>query len=171
MLDQERRALKRRPANRNGTSSIEQVLSAARTRLRRLSPDEAYDAAARAEAILVDIRPEGQRAIEGGIAGTLAATRVMEIGLYLPSFVGCQRSSRKSSCAPVGTRCAAPSVAWTSSLCQRESGVSWEDHPAANGAFILLHIPESRHFANAVFIRLLMQLGGPRRSNFIHCQN
>ena len=75
------------------------MLSAARTRLRRLSPDEAYDAAARAEAILVDIRPEGQRAIEGGIAGTLAATRVMEIGLYLPSFVGCQRSSRKSSCA------------------------------------------------------------------------
>ena len=74
-LDQECRVLERRPANRNGTSSIERVLSAARTRLRRLSPDDAYEAVAKAEAILVDIRPEGQRAIEGGIADTLVVER------------------------------------------------------------------------------------------------
>jgi rhodanese-related sulfurtransferase len=55
--------------------SIEQMLSAARARLRRLSPDEAYDAMVKAEATLVDIRPEGQRAIEGGIAGALVVER------------------------------------------------------------------------------------------------
>ena len=55
--------------------SIDQVLSAARARLRRLSPKEAYEAAAKAEAILVDIRPEGQRASEGSIAGALVVER------------------------------------------------------------------------------------------------
>jgi rhodanese-related sulfurtransferase len=55
--------------------SIEQVLSAARTRLRRLSPDEAYEAVTKTEAILVDIRPESQRAIEGSIAGALVVER------------------------------------------------------------------------------------------------
>jgi rhodanese-related sulfurtransferase len=55
--------------------SIEQVLSAARARLRRLSPDEAYTAIAKTEAILVDIRPEGQRAIEGSISGALIVER------------------------------------------------------------------------------------------------
>jgi rhodanese-related sulfurtransferase len=55
--------------------SIEQVLSAARARLRRLSPDEAYEAVAEKEAILVDIRPERQRAIEGSIAGALVVER------------------------------------------------------------------------------------------------
>jgi rhodanese-related sulfurtransferase len=51
------------------------MLSAARARLRRLSPDEAYEAVAKAEAILVDIRPEGQRAIEGSIPGALIVER------------------------------------------------------------------------------------------------
>jgi rhodanese-related sulfurtransferase len=55
--------------------SIEQVLSAARARLQRLSPDEAYEAMGKTEAILVDIRPEGQRAIEGSIAGALVVER------------------------------------------------------------------------------------------------
>ena len=64
-----------KPANRPGASSIEQVLSAARTRLRRLSPDVAYEAMAKAEAILVDIRPEGQRVIEGNIPGALIVER------------------------------------------------------------------------------------------------
>jgi rhodanese-related sulfurtransferase len=54
---------------------IEQVLSAARARLQRLSPDDAHEAAASGEAILVDIRPEGQRAIEGSIAGALIVER------------------------------------------------------------------------------------------------
>ena len=55
--------------------SIEQVLAAARARLRRLSPDEAYGAMVKTEATLVDIRPVGQRAIEGSIAGALVVER------------------------------------------------------------------------------------------------
>jgi len=61
-LDQEWHVQRARPANRTG---IEQMLAAARARLRRLSPNEAYEAAAKTEAILVDIRPEGQRAAAG----------------------------------------------------------------------------------------------------------
>jgi rhodanese-related sulfurtransferase/mannose-6-phosphate isomerase-like protein (cupin superfamily) len=72
-LDQDWRAQRRKP--RTGALSIEQVLSAARARLRRLSPDEAYEAVAKTEAILVDIRPESQRAIEGSIAGALVVER------------------------------------------------------------------------------------------------
>ena len=60
---------------RTGALSIEQLLSAARARLRRLSPDEAHEAAATTEAILVDIRPESQRAIEGSITGALVVKR------------------------------------------------------------------------------------------------
>ena len=74
-LDQQWPAQGRKPVDRTGALSIEQVLSAARARLRRLSPDEAYDAVDEAEAILVDIRPESQRAIEGSIAGALVVER------------------------------------------------------------------------------------------------
>lgn len=62
-------------ASRASTFGIEQMLSAARARLRRLSPDEAYQAVAKTGAILVDIRPEGQRAIEGSIPGALTVER------------------------------------------------------------------------------------------------
>jgi rhodanese-related sulfurtransferase len=55
--------------------SIEQVLAAARARLRRLSPDEVYAAVTLTDAILVDIRPESQRANEGNIAGALVVER------------------------------------------------------------------------------------------------
>ncbi len=55
--------------------SIEQMLSAARARLRRLSPDEAHEAMVKTGAILVDIRPQGQRSIEGSIAGALVVER------------------------------------------------------------------------------------------------
>ncbi len=72
-LHQEWSVQSRKP--RTGALSIEQLLSAARARLRRLSPDEAYEAAETAEAILVDIRPESQRAIEGSIAGALVVER------------------------------------------------------------------------------------------------
>jgi len=74
-LDEEWRAQRQQPAKRAGASSIEQMLSAARARLRRFSPDEAYEAVADAGAILVDIRPEGQRAIEGSIPGALVVER------------------------------------------------------------------------------------------------
>jgi hypothetical protein len=49
-VDQESRVQKRKTLARAGALSIEQVLSAARARLRRLSPDEAYEAMARTEA-------------------------------------------------------------------------------------------------------------------------
>ena len=73
-LDEESR-VRRKPAKRSEALSIEQVLSAARAKLRRLSPDEAFEAVAKTEAVLVDIRPEGQRAIEGSIAGALVVER------------------------------------------------------------------------------------------------
>jgi rhodanese-related sulfurtransferase len=74
-LDREWRVQRRKPVNRTGALSIEQVLSAARARLRRLSPDEVYEAVTMTEAILVDIRPESQRAIEGSIADALVVER------------------------------------------------------------------------------------------------
>jgi hypothetical protein len=61
--------------DRTRAPSIEQVLSAARARLRRLSPEEVYEARVKTEAILVDIRSESQRAIEGSIAGALVVER------------------------------------------------------------------------------------------------
>ena len=74
-VDQEWRVQKRKPLDRTSALSIEEVLSAARARLRRLSPDEAYEAMVKTEAILVDTRPESQRAIEGSIAGALVVER------------------------------------------------------------------------------------------------
>jgi rhodanese-related sulfurtransferase len=56
-------------------SGIDQMLARARARLRRLSPLEAHEAAANGRAILVDIRPESQRAAEGGIDGALLIER------------------------------------------------------------------------------------------------
>jgi len=74
-LDQESRVPRQKPVDRTDALSIEQLLSAARARLRRLSPDKAYEAVAKTAAILVDIRPESQRAIEGSIAGALVVER------------------------------------------------------------------------------------------------
>jgi rhodanese-related sulfurtransferase len=74
-LDQEWRMQRREPVGPTGALSIEQVLTAARARLRRLSPDEVYEAVTLTEAVLVDIRPESQRAIEGNIAGALVVER------------------------------------------------------------------------------------------------
>jgi rhodanese-related sulfurtransferase len=73
--DQERRAKMRKPVERIVPLSIEQILSAARARLRRLSPEEAYEAMIRTGATLVDIRSEYQRAIEGGVPGALVVER------------------------------------------------------------------------------------------------
>ena len=55
--------------------NIEQMLAAARARLKRLSPHEAFDSVTKAGAVLVDIRPEGQRALEGSIPGALILER------------------------------------------------------------------------------------------------
>lgn len=57
------------------TNGIEEVLSSARARLRRLSPEEAFTAVRENDAVLVDIRPEAQRAAEGSIPGALIIER------------------------------------------------------------------------------------------------
>ena len=54
--------------------SIDDILAEARSRLRRLSPREAYDAQ-RAGAILVDTRPAAQRDEHGTIPGALLVER------------------------------------------------------------------------------------------------
>jgi rhodanese-related sulfurtransferase len=54
--------------------TIEQMLAAARARLRRLEPREAAEAVADG-ALLVDIRPQWQRATEGAIPGALLIER------------------------------------------------------------------------------------------------
>jgi len=54
--------------------TIDDVLAQARSRLRRLAPHEARDAVV-AGAVLVDIRPERQRAAEGEIPGALVIER------------------------------------------------------------------------------------------------
>jgi rhodanese-related sulfurtransferase len=60
-----------RPA---GSRTIDEILAAARGRLRRLGPAEAQHAAGRGAA-LVDIRPQAQRATEGEIPGALLIER------------------------------------------------------------------------------------------------
>jgi rhodanese-related sulfurtransferase/mannose-6-phosphate isomerase-like protein (cupin superfamily) len=74
-LDAERQGRSAKPTTRIGALTIEQVLSAARARPQRLSPEEAHKAVAKEGAVLVDIRPESQRAIEGTIAGALIVER------------------------------------------------------------------------------------------------
>ena len=57
-----------------GRRSIDQVLAEARTRLDRLTPQQALRAVA-AGAVLVDIRPAAQRAAEGEVPGALIVER------------------------------------------------------------------------------------------------
>jgi rhodanese-related sulfurtransferase len=57
-----------------GARTIDQLLAAARTRLVRLSPVQAQQAAA-AGAMLVDIRPQAQRLAEGEIPGAVIVER------------------------------------------------------------------------------------------------
>jgi rhodanese-related sulfurtransferase len=54
--------------------SIDEVLAQARSRLSRLDPHQAQ-AAIRAGAVLVDIRPQAQRAAEGEVPGALIVER------------------------------------------------------------------------------------------------
>jgi rhodanese-related sulfurtransferase len=74
-FEQEGNAQNGEASNQTAVLSIEQVLSAARARLRRLSAVETYEAKIKTQATLVDIRPEAQRAIEGSIAGALVVER------------------------------------------------------------------------------------------------
>jgi rhodanese-related sulfurtransferase len=59
-----------------GARSIDEILSAARARLDRLHPPQAHQEAFESrDAILVDIRPAAQRALEGEIPGALIVER------------------------------------------------------------------------------------------------
>jgi len=57
-----------------GRRTIEEVLAAARQRLARLTPAEA-EQASRDGAVVVDIRPAAQRAVEGELPGALVVER------------------------------------------------------------------------------------------------
>jgi rhodanese-related sulfurtransferase len=57
-----------------GSRGVDEILVAARTRLRRLDPEQAH-LAYRGGALLVDIRPAGQRAAHGTVPGALAVER------------------------------------------------------------------------------------------------
>jgi rhodanese-related sulfurtransferase len=57
-----------------GAHSIDELLAEARSRLVRLSPEQAAARVARG-ALLVDIRPAAQRAVEGHVPGALVVER------------------------------------------------------------------------------------------------
>ncbi|OCH87015.1 Rhodanese-like protein [Obba rivulosa] len=62
-----------------GSRSIAQILADARARLERLTPQRAYEALTDTSrpwpVVLVDIRPEAQRQVEGGIRGAMIIER------------------------------------------------------------------------------------------------
>jgi rhodanese-related sulfurtransferase/quercetin dioxygenase-like cupin family protein len=66
---------KQEPGTRFGALSIDEMLATARARLQRLSPKHAHEAVATRKAVLVDIRPASQRALEGCIPGALVVER------------------------------------------------------------------------------------------------
>ncbi len=57
-----------------GACTIDEILAAARARLRRLTPRQAFGELADG-ATLVDIRPAAQRAAEGGVPGAIVVER------------------------------------------------------------------------------------------------
>jgi len=64
----------RSPAPPAGARSVDEILAAARARLARLTPQEAY-AACTAGATLIDIRPAAQRAATGEVPGSVVIER------------------------------------------------------------------------------------------------
>lgn len=62
------------PAQRDGGRPVGEILAHARGRLKRLGPQQAHDAM-RGGALLVDIRPQAQRAAEGELPGALVVER------------------------------------------------------------------------------------------------
>ena len=62
------------PARPRGASSIDELLSAARARIARVTPHQTAARVA-AGAVLVDIRPAAQRAREGEVPGALVVER------------------------------------------------------------------------------------------------
>lgn len=62
------------PAHHDGGRPVGEILAQARGRLKRLGPQQAYDAM-HAGALLVDIRPQAQRTAEGELPGALVVER------------------------------------------------------------------------------------------------
>ena len=58
-----------------GASSIEEILTQARARLRRLEPRDARKKAEADQAVIVDIRPAAMRAAEGEVPGSTIIER------------------------------------------------------------------------------------------------
>ncbi len=96
-----------------GARTIDELLGAARARLDRVGPEQAQ-AALRAGALLVDIRPAAQRAAEGEVPGALviernvlewrldpaSGARLPEAGRYdLPVIVMCSQGYTSSLAA------------------------------------------------------------------------
>ncbi|WP_405095873.1 rhodanese-like domain-containing protein [Micromonospora sp. NBC_01412] len=96
-----------------GSRGIDDILAEARSRLRRLDPEQAH-VAYRGGALLVDIRPAAQRAAHGTVPGSLAIERnVLEwrfdprcparlpqaVGYDLPVVVLCQEGYTSSLAA------------------------------------------------------------------------
>ncbi|AYF27891.1 sulfurtransferase [Micromonospora tulbaghiae] len=67
-------ATERCPVPPPGSRGIDEILAAARARLRRLDPEQAH-LACRGGALLVDIRPAAQRAAQGTVPGSLVVER------------------------------------------------------------------------------------------------
>jgi rhodanese-related sulfurtransferase len=61
-------------ARPSGTRSVHEILADARSRLTRVTPDQAFFDV-RAGAVLIDIRPAAQRAAEGEIPGSVVIER------------------------------------------------------------------------------------------------
>jgi len=118
--------------------TIDQMLAAARSRLRRLSPAEAARAIDR-DALLVDIRPAGQRATEGEIPGALVIERnVLEWRVDPTSDARIPQASYE---VPVIVIC---SEGYTSSLAAaslRELGVDATDIDGGFHAWVAAGLP------------------------------
>jgi len=71
-----------------GSCTVDDLLARARTRLVRLTPEEATLALARG-AIIVDIRPAAQRATEGAIPGVVIAERNLLEWRFDPASASC----------------------------------------------------------------------------------
>jgi len=73
--------------------TIDEVLAAARARLARVTPAQAHGEAA-AGALLVDIRPQAQRAAEGQIPGALVVERNVLEWRFDPASSACLPQAR-----------------------------------------------------------------------------
>jgi rhodanese-related sulfurtransferase len=73
--------------------TIDEVLAAARARLERVGPGQAAREAA-AGALLVDIRPQAQRAAEGEIPGALVVERNVLEWRFDPASAACLPQAR-----------------------------------------------------------------------------